>query len=224
MLHQLHDNLWVAHIPHRFLGLHFGTRMTVIRLSSGELLIYSPVTLTDALKSAIDDLGPVGHILAPNRFHHLFVGPYAEAWPKAVLYGAPGLADKRKDLNFHRELDSNTTRAWGDEVDAVLLQGAPSLSEVVLFHRPSCTMIVCDLILNIVDSPSWWTRTYLKMFASYGKPGLSKIIKLTIRDKKAARISIDRMLDWDFDRLIMAHGEPLEKGGHHTFAECYQWL
>jgi hypothetical protein len=57
------DGIWTAEAPQRFYGLHFGTRMTVLRLPDGGLWIHSPVSIDVALKGAIDALGPHGRVL-----------------------------------------------------------------------------------------------------------------------------------------------------------------
>ncbi|HEX3379321.1 MAG TPA: DUF4336 domain-containing protein [Paraburkholderia sp.] len=61
-------NIWTAPASHTFLDLHVGTRMTIVRLSSGKLLLHSPIPLSDELRAAIDALGPVAHIVCPNLF------------------------------------------------------------------------------------------------------------------------------------------------------------
>ena len=43
MLTSLHTDLWAVQLPNRFMGLQFGVRMTIIRLSDGSLLLHSPV-------------------------------------------------------------------------------------------------------------------------------------------------------------------------------------
>ena len=94
------DNLWVAHQPLRFLGLEIGTRMTVVRLSNGELVLVSPIELDEPDRPALDALGTVGHIIAPNLFHHLFVTQAKSLYPNAMVWGVDGLAYKRPDLKL----------------------------------------------------------------------------------------------------------------------------
>jgi hypothetical protein len=45
-----------------------------------------------------------------------------------------------------------------------------------------------------------------------------------IRDRVAARQSVDRVLQWDFDRIIMTHGEVVETGGREQFAATFAYL
>ena len=99
VLEPLAPDLWVVARPLRFLGMFpIGTRMTVVRLSSGALWLCSPVELDDALAAQLNALGPVEHLVGPNRFHHLYLGTALESYPNAQLHLAPGLAEKRPDL------------------------------------------------------------------------------------------------------------------------------
>lgn len=45
-----------------------------------------------------------------------------------------------------------------------------------------------------------------------------------VRDKQAARDSVKRILDWDFDRIIVGHGEIVEAGGRELFQEGWRWV
>jgi hypothetical protein len=47
---------------------------------------------------------------------------------------------------------------------------------------------------------------------------------LLIRDHRAARQSLERILGWDFDRIVVAHGDVLSSGGRETLREGYAWL
>ena len=49
-------------------------------------------------------------------------------------------------------------------------------------------------------------------------------MRLGIRDRRAARASVDKILQWDFDRIIVTHGDVLETGGHERFAAAFAFL
>ena len=49
MLRAIDHDIWVAEQPLRYFGLGIGTRMTVIRLDNGELVVISPIQVSDAL-------------------------------------------------------------------------------------------------------------------------------------------------------------------------------
>jgi Domain of unknown function (DUF4336) len=87
VLDRLDEGLWGATAPLSLAGLRIGTRMTVVRLSGGGLWIHSPIPLTPELQTAVDTLGPVAHVVAPNLYHHLFAGQWQAAYPGRPFTG-----------------------------------------------------------------------------------------------------------------------------------------
>jgi hypothetical protein len=223
-LRRLADDLWVAERPQRFYGLEVGTRMTVIRLANGDLLLHSPVRLDPGLRRELDALGPVRFTVAPNRVHHLYAGEVARAYPGTRLWVAPGLARKRPDLHADGELGDEAPAEWRGQVDQTFFRGRPYENEVVFLHRPSRTLILCDLAFNFGPTAAAPTRLLMRLLRSYGHFGPSTLDPLLIRDRAAARRSLERILSWDFDRVIVAHGDVLERGGHEALRSGYGWL
>jgi hypothetical protein len=223
-LRPLADELWVADRPQTFYGLPVGTRMTVIRLRGGRLLLHSPVALDDALRAELDSLGQVRFAVAPNRVHHLYAGDVAKAYPGARLWVAPGLERKRPDLAFEAILGDEAPEEWRGEVDQCFFRGRPYENEVTFFHRASRTLVLCDLAFNFGPGAARPTRLLMQLLRSYGRLGPSRLDPLLIRDRRAARESLDRILAWDFDRVIVAHGDVQERGGHALLGEGYAWL
>ena len=109
MLQKLADNLWVKPVPLRVFGIEIGTRMTVIKLKEGGLFLHSPVPLTPDMQKDLSQIGEVKAVVAPNCYHHLFVGKYIKTYPEALVYAAPGLPEKRADLDFHGVQKSDLT-------------------------------------------------------------------------------------------------------------------
>ena len=66
-LRALITDLWVVERPQRFYGLEVGTRMTVIRLAAGNLLLHSPVAFEARLCAELDAIGQVRFVVVPNR-------------------------------------------------------------------------------------------------------------------------------------------------------------
>lgn len=224
MLRRLADGLWVAERPLRFLGLPVGARMTVIRLDDGRLLLHSPLPLDAAMRAELDALGPVAYAVAPNRLHHLFAGDVAKAYPEARLWLAPGLPEKRPDLVHEGVLDDEAPPEWRGQLDQVFFRGRPYENEVAFFHRASRTLVACDLAFNFGPRDPLPTRVLMSLIRSYGKLGPTKLDPLLIRDRAAARASLERILAWDFDRVIVAHGDVQETGGYPLLRDGYAWL
>ena len=53
----------MAERPFVWNGIDVGGKMAVVRLSDGSLWLHSPVQLDQALREALQELGPVGHAL-----------------------------------------------------------------------------------------------------------------------------------------------------------------
>jgi hypothetical protein len=224
LLRQLDDDIWVVDHPFSMLGLEIGARTTVVRLQEGGLFLHSPGPLSVQLAKQLDAIGPVRCIVAPNLFHHLFVAENAKAYQAASIHLAPGLSSKRKDLSFNEELGDVPSSLWEKDLDQVLMQGAPSFNEVIFLHRASRTLLLTDLAFNVDHSPSLMTRIFFRLNGVYGRFGPSRLVRLMLRDRAAGRQVIDRILEWDFDRVILSHGEVLEQGGKEALREGYRWL
>jgi len=223
-LRELAPGLWVAERPLRFLGCELGTRMTVIRLTDGELFVHSPVALGWQTKYEIDLLGAVKAVVAPNRFHHLYVKDFAEFFPNARFFAAPGLSLKRRDLTFHGTLTDSADPLWAGQIDQVVFRAAPLLNEVVFFHASTRTLLLTDLAMNVQFTASRLTRRVLQLDGIYGRFGVGRLDKWVVRDRAAARRVIDRILEWDFDRIILAHGYVVNSGGKDMLRDAYAWL
>ena len=171
------------------------------------LFVHSPIGIDDALKAAIDALGPVTHIVAPNIFHHVYAGPARDLYPSAKLHLAPGLDKKRPDLRGDSVLSGVQDPGWRGEIEAIPIKGT-MLHETAFVHHPSGTLICSDLIENFEGADDWFTRVYLKVNGVHGRPGLSRALRLAFRDKRAGRRSIDAILERPFDTIALAHALP----------------
>lgn len=223
MLQTIDTNLWTATQPLKMLGLQIGARMTIVRLGSGGLLVHAPIALTPELRAAIDSLGPVQAVIAPNSMHHLFLGPFLAAYPSARGYAAPGAIAKHPELQLD-SIPKNPDLLWAGDLDHFELEGAPKLGEVAFFHRASRTLILTDWVFYFAQAPNWLTGLYLRLAGALGKPTQTTVMKSLIKDRAAARASVERLLQWDFDRVVMSHRDILPGGGKEAVRAASAWL
>ena len=228
MLQEVHDGIWMTQDPSfKFFGLfQIGTRMTVVKLPCEKLWVHSPVRLSDELKVALDQLGPVAHIVCPNQFHHLFAGEYAAAYPDAKVYGTQSLTKKRKDLSLEWVMGEGfaSPEEWGEDLESLYIGGS-AFEETVFLHRSSKTLITCDLLEYFTEHKGWFTRCYLKCVGSYKKPHFPSIVKTFYKDKPVAREAFETMLSWDFERMIISHGNVLvDDDPKGALRRTYHWL
>ena len=227
MLEAIDRDIWIAQGPSvRFLGFPYPTRMTVARLADGGLWVCSPIALDAQLASAIAALGPVRHLVSPNKLHHLFLSSWADQWPDALLYAPPGLARRRPDLAFHAALGDVVERAWAGEIDQVIFHGSFAMEEVVFFHRASRTAIFTDLIQRF-DTSRWhgWRRLCIILDGLAGPNGSTpREWRLSFWNRRAARVARQTTLAWDPRRVIIAHGEWVREDGRAVIERSLRWI
>ena len=225
-IRELHPGLVAIDHPLRLPGgIELGTRCCLIRLSSGGVLVHTPGPLSDAVRLAIDSLGPVRALVAPNLLHHFFLAENIEAFPQARVFAAPGLREKLGDVKVDEVLGDKPAELWAADLDQVQVGGAPSLRETVFLHRASRTLLCLDLCFNVNTSGSFATRLMMRINGAYGRFGPSRIFRYTVmKDRRALRASLDKILAWDFDRVTVAHGDILETGGHKAIQRGFAWL
>jgi hypothetical protein len=209
----------------RMLGIPFETRMTVIQLSDGGVWLHSPVAANEERFSAVEKLGPVAHIVAPNKFHHLFVRPWSERFPSARTWADAALR-RRSAASFHEELGPTPPPEWRDDIDQVFFAGSKVLPETVFLHRRSRTLIVTDILQNHEPSADGWFWRGLKRLNGIVAPegGAPRDWRLTVRDKATARAARDQILSWDFDSLVISHGRCLAHGARAFVERAFAWL
>ena len=206
-------------------GFHYPTRMVVVRLAEGGLWLWSPVRLTPAILEAVETLGPVRHIVAPNRLHHMALTDWAHFCPEAHLHAAPGLRAKRWDIVFSDDLCAMPPPDWAGQIDQVIFPNAIA-DEVVFFHRESGTVLVTDLMQQM---PRGWFRGWRRLLAwmdlmTGREPQVPRKFRLTTRDKPAARAAVAEIKRWPATQVVMAHGTPVTEDPHGVLTRAFAWL
>jgi hypothetical protein len=222
MLTRFTDGVFSDTRKAKFFGVETGTRMSIVQLADGGLFVHSPVPLTDETRREVDALGEVRAVVAPSIFHHLSVGQWMAAYPKAVFAACPGLEWKRKDLAFTCVLGDQPHPIWANDLEQVYFS-ARRENELDFFHKPTRTLIVTDALLNLSTHPQLSTRLVARLMGNTA-PGTGWMEPIMVRDRKLARRQVDRMLAWDFERILLAHGAPVEHDGPAVLRHAYTWL
>jgi hypothetical protein len=202
------------------LSMALPLRMTVLRDQQGLTLI-SPIKLDQDLRDRLSALGEVHTVIAPNRLHTKFIEGAQRAFPQAKLIAAPGVKEKCPGLRVDQGISSCEL---SDDLEARFIEGADRLSEAVLFHRPSQSLVVTDLIFN-VRSANFMTRCLLKgLSRAYGKPAQSRLLRPMVHDRVAAARSIESILHLPLLRIIVAHGELIDERAQDALHGGLKWM
>jgi hypothetical protein len=231
MLRAIATDLWVAEQPLKYFGLEVGTRMTVIRLDQGKLVIIAPIQLQDEMVDQLNQLGNVNDIVAPNLYHHLFLDQFKQRYSNATLWATSGLQDKRPDLLIDQILSNHTIQSFNGLEAAQAagfntfdIKGYMPLNEWVFFHAKSRTLIITDLAFHFDRQSSPSAQLISRIFGGYHQLRPSLLEKVATQDKEQVRQSLQTILAWNFERVIMAHGSIIEQDGKRQFQLGYAGL
>ena len=194
------------------LPLPFTTRMTVVRLSNGDLFLHSPIKFDERLAQQLHRLGTVRHLVSPNQFHYAHIGEWARAFPEAISWASPRVRQRARarhiDTDFTKDLDASAPEEWRQEIDQLLFPGG-YFKEFIFFHKPSSTLILTDTVINLeLDkiSEPWRTAAKLTgMYHPYGQIFFGMRLPLLFQRRKA-KIAIGKMHSWQPQRILLSHG------------------
>ena len=227
MLEEFAPSLYVADGPTvPFLGFPYPTRMAVARLAEGGAWVWSPIALSPELERAVEAIGPVRHVVSPNKIHHLFLKEWAERWPHARVHAPPGLARRKPELRFDAELGDEPDPAWAAEIDQTIFRGSFAMEEVAFFHRPSRTAILCDLVQrNDPAQMKGLKGMLMRLDGLVGEHGSTpREWRASFLRRRPARAARARVLAWEPDQLVIAHGACAKEDATKILARALAWI
>ena len=224
------DAIWIVDGgPINAMGLKLPVRMTVIRLTNGDLLLHSPIRYSACLAEAVEALGRVRHLVAPNIAHWMFLADWQHAYPDATTWAAPGLRDRAQvrasDVRIDAELGEAAPAPWADTIDQGIVSGAAGFNEVWFFHRPTRTLVLVDLIENL-EPGKLPPLARLVMQASAATRGTTaRYLRVPLRLRGAdAKRAIRAVVALEPQRVVFAHGQFFDTGGAAQVRRAFAWL
>jgi hypothetical protein len=228
-LQQFAQNIWLVEGPNvRDMGFTFTTRMTVVKLSDNSLWIESPVPIPPATIERIVALGPIKYLVAATPRHVWRLAEWHAQFPAAQLWAPkPTLVTLEKGhLEFTGILTDVAPQAWAEDLGQIPFRGNPLIEEVIFFHRQARTVIVNDLIQNHPAAKGRPLRNALLKLTGVAYPygGVPLDMRLSFIHANLARQSLEKLLAWDFDKLIIAHGVCVENNAKAFVERAFHWL
>jgi hypothetical protein len=222
-------NIWIIDGPTvRDFGVLFTTRMTVVSLADGSIWIESPVSVPFETLTRITAWGPVRYLVAATPRHVWRLSAWHTLFPDAQLWvpRPTPFTLKKGHLPLTGMLKDSPPSDWEEDFDQLAFQGNPLIEEVLFFHQASRTVILDDLIQVHPSVKGKPLRNALFQLEGVASPpgGVGLDFRLSFTNRKLARRSLDKLLSWDFDKLIIAHGACIEKDAKPFVAQAFQWL
>ena len=223
------EDVWIVDGPeismdYGPLKLPFPTRMTVVRLADRTLWVHSPIAPDEELFAAVDALGEVQHLVAPNSIHYWYMADWIERYPAARTYALPDHATKAKrPFRIDHLLKEGAEFGWQDRIDWLVVPGT-MVSEAVFFVRAAKVLILTDLIENFEPRRvhSWWLRQAMRLFGADGSAPYD--LRSTFFPRLSqVRPQVGRLLAWPVERIVIAHGKPYEGGAREALERGLSW-
>lgn len=254
VIRDLTPNVITLSVPFsRFGRLRVGGRGTVVRLTSGNLAVFSPVALTAEVRARIAGLGSgqVAYIVAPDIEHHIFVSEWAGAFPDARIVGPEGLPEKRAkttgDERIGREpfgtvfaaktkRETSISPEFDADFEYEFVDAHPN-KELVFFYKPDKVLIQADLFFNlpaneqysrVKDEPKEGalSRFFAGIQSTQGDAkGMKRLLwyLASSGDRAGFNESIKRIGAWDFTTVVPCHGDTMVGNGKEIFRKVFEW-
>lgn len=225
-------DLWIVDSgPLRLLGMPLPVRMTVVRLGNGEVWLHSPTRYDDRLRREIEALGPIQHLVAPNVAHWTFLKDWQRHCPDALTWAAPELRKrsqvKRSGLRLDRDLGGAVPSEWSADFQQVIVPGGLGFREVAFLHKPTRSLLLTDLVLNLEPSKLPWLMRPLARLAGVTAPdGRAPIylrFVIRLRKREAAQASSE-LVALEPERVVIAHGAWFERNAANQLRHSLRWL
>jgi hypothetical protein len=234
VLQPIGEEIWLVDGPAiSFYGMPFSTRMTVVRLADGTLWVHSPIAADDGLLGAVDALGPVRHLVAPNWIHYAYIPQWQARYPEAQTHAAPKVKERAQhrgvSLRIDHRLTDDPPADWAGQIDQLIAWGSRVHQEAVFFHRRSRTLVLTDLIENFEPEKLPLCMRPLIRLAGIRAPhgGVPRDMRLSFRMSRGLprlRAAVDQMIAWNPRRVVVAHGRWFEEDGGGALERAFAWL
>jgi hypothetical protein len=219
------EDIWIANGPRvRFLVASLPTRMIVVKLGDGSLWINSPVAVSSETLNQIEAIGPVRYLVAPTDLHVWRLQQWRKRFPDAELWGPPKISRGSSQMAFTGLLQNVAPAGWAGDLEQLVFKGNMFIEEVEFLHRKSRTLILTDFLQNYNAEAGDLAGNVIKKIGGVLGGGVPLDVRLSFTDRQLAREILAKLLSWDFDKLIVAHGSCLEHDAKAFVEKAFRWL
>lgn len=203
--------------------IRFTRNMAIVR-DKGELTLINPVRMNEEGLKELDKLGKVAHVLRLSPAHGMddpfYVNRYnADFWAfkDGTTYSQPAIKHVLSEggaLPFSNA-KLLTFNHLAETEGAIFLERSPGV------------LLTGDAIQSYADFPhmphtNWLAKRILPLIGFSRETLISKMwMKIAVQDKAGIKADFERLLTFDFDQLLSAHGTFVEKGAHARVKQTF---
>ena len=199
-------------------GIDFRRCVTLLRLADGRLVIDSSAPFAAEDVAAIRHFGVPSWLVEATLMHDTFAPPVSAVFPDLPYLAPEGFS----------KLSGVPTRPlypppsdWAGEIEVLKVEGLRKINEHALFHRASQTLVLADLLFHFPADSRGWPRFFARYVMQLPRlSGISAFFRLMIRDREAFALSMKEMVNWDFEQIVVGHGEPIQNDAKRIFAQA----
>lgn len=219
------DDLFVVHGCVRVSAMVRFTRNMVVVREAGELTLINPVRMDDAGLAALEALGTVAHVLRLGPLHGMddpfYVDRYKTtfwSFTDGTNYTVPAITHP---LTEGCALPFSSARLFA-------FGHMKQTEGVILLERSANILLTCDGIQSYTSPPhkpntNWLSRMMMPFIGFPNETIIGPIwMKLLVTDKEGMKAEFERLLEWEFEQLIAAHGTFLETGAHAALERAFK--
>jgi hypothetical protein len=215
---QVHDDVAMISFPWRTLGIDFNRNVTLLRLGDGRLVVHSTAPFTEQDVAAIRHFGQPAWLVDATLMHDTFAKQGRKTFSDLPYLAPEGFA---KASGISTNPLCPPPMDWAGEIDVIKTDGVRS-NEYALYHRRSRTLVVADLFFSFSNKVQGWPRFFVLHFMRLPRLfGISAFFRLfVLRDKDAFKRSLNTLLALEFERLVVAHSEPIQKNAKRVVEQA----
>lgn len=190
----------------------FPRRMTVIRLSNGDAVIWSAVALGEPEMAQVEAFGPLRFMVVPNAGHRLDAHIYKARYPDLKVIAPKGA---RAAIEEAVAVDATEDILGDPDVRLITVAGTDEAEYALVVRRPGGTTLITNDIIGHVTHPHGLGANVMARLFDYGvhEPSVPRTVRRYIKDPKALA---GQMRQWaelpDLRRIIVSHVDPIIDG------------
>jgi hypothetical protein len=182
-------------------------RMTVVRLGSGLLVVYSAIALDEDEMQALEDFGAPAFLIVPNDIHRMDAAIWKERYPALHVIAPAGARAKVGEV-VH--VDASEVDFGDPHVRFVTVPGTGAREAALVVDTLSgTTLILNDLIFDLRNRPGFMGWLFKKIGMTGDAPHMPKLIeRRQVKNKEALSMQLERWADLPrLRRIVISHGE-----------------